>query len=268
MYYKKTKRSKIDRCNICLKTKELSWDHVPPKGCSNFESVEITSFFEKYTGYASDKTIIVSHNGLKYRTICKECNSFLGSTYDSDLNSLVKDIIGFVNSALIIPPVIKLKIRPLPIIKSITGHMLAAKKQLGEVKSDNLYREFVLDVNAPIPNNFNLFYWVYPFENTIIMRDFAMLAKRDGSIRNAAFFQLIKFFPIAFLFSDIENYENLQSLTKLAIGSNINTGIDLPIQFNKIVDRFWPERVGNNNIILVSEETENAVFVTKKTMKP
>ncbi len=76
MYYKKTKRSKIDQCNICLKTKELSWDHVPPKGCSNFESVEITSFFEKYTGNASDNTIIVSHNGLKYRTICKGMQFF------------------------------------------------------------------------------------------------------------------------------------------------------------------------------------------------
>ncbi len=48
--------------------------------------------------------------------------------------------------------------------------MLAAKKQLGEVKSDDWYREFVLDVNASIPKKFNLFYWVYPFENTIILR--------------------------------------------------------------------------------------------------
>ncbi len=74
----------------------------------------------------------------------------------------------------------------------------------------------------------------------------------------------MKFFPMAFLFSDIENYESLQSLTKLAIGSNMNTEIELPIQFNKIVDRFWPERVENNNIILASEETKMLFSSRKK----
>lgn len=263
MYYKKTKRDKIDRCNICLKSSALSWDHVPPKGCSNFGNTIINSFFDIYTGSNSHSTLL-SQNGLKYRTICSDCNSFIGAKYDEDLIDLTTNIVRFVNSDLIIPPNIKLMVKPLRIIKSITGHMLAAKKHLGDTRCDDIYRHFILDENTLIPQDFHLFYWVYPFENTIIMRDFAMPAKRDGKLRGAGFFQLVKFFPIAFLFSNLTEYEGLPSLTKLASGVSIDDEIEMPIAFNRIVDRYWPERVENNNIILASEETSNAVIAETK----
>ncbi|MBA7590926.1 hypothetical protein ES708_33070 [subsurface metagenome] len=239
MYYNKTKRAKLDKCNICLETKELSWDHVPPKRCSNHQKVEISSFFDKLTtNNLSDKPL-VSQNGMKYRTICKDCNSLLGSKYDNELNNLVKTLISFVNSNLLIPPVTKLKVRPLPIIKSIVGHVLAAKKQLDNVKSDNIYREFVLDENVPVPDKLNLFYWIYPFENTIIMRDFVMPAKRNGDFSKSAFFQLLKFFPLAFLISDINEYEGLTSLTHYSKGITLDKEVEIPIYFNRVVERFW-----------------------------
>jgi len=266
MYTKKTKRNKIDKCNICLKTTELTWDHVPPQGCLNFNKVEITSFFNKLAGHGIYEKTMVSQNGLKYRTICKTCNSLLGAKYDEELNNLVKTLTLFVNSDLLIPQRTSLNVKPLPIIKSVIGHILAAKKELDAAKFDTTYREFVLDEKSPIPDNLNLFYWIYPYENTIIMRDFVMPIKRDGDLKNTAFFQLLKFFPLAFLLTEVENYQGLSSLTTNK-SITMESKIDIPFNFNIQHDQFWPATVGKNDILVMSKETLNSVFITNKKTK-
>lgn len=184
-YIKKTKRNKVDICNICLELKEMTWDHVPPQGCSNHQKVEISSFFKKLSGERVQDKPILSQNGLKYRTICGDCNSLLGGKYDDELNNLVKTVLSFVESKLVLPQLITLIVKPLPIIKSVTGHILAAKKELDQVTYDKVFRAFVLDENAPVPEDLHLFYWVYPFDNTVVMRDFYMSATRDGNFGNA-----------------------------------------------------------------------------------
>ena len=44
MYYKKEKRKEIDLCNICGKSKRLTWDHVPPKCCNNRYAIKTNSW--------------------------------------------------------------------------------------------------------------------------------------------------------------------------------------------------------------------------------
>lgn len=270
MNYSKEKRERIDKCNICLQTKQLTWDHVPPQGCLNSHNIEIFSFFEKLAGRGEERKISFSQNGLKYRTICGECNSFLGSKYDDELNKLVKTLLQFVNSKLIIPPTIRLRVKPLPIIKSVVGHILAAKKQLDDVKYDNVFRQFVLDENVKVPDKLHLFYWIYPYENTIVMRDFIMPAERQGDFNKIAFSQLLKFFPLAFLLTEVDTYQGLPSLTTLTTLSKaltMETEVDIPIYFNRTHPPFWPEMVDDNNIMLTSRETSNAVFVKNKKIK-
>ena len=43
MHYKKEKRKDIDLCNICGKSKRLTWDHVPPKCCNNRYAIKTNS---------------------------------------------------------------------------------------------------------------------------------------------------------------------------------------------------------------------------------
>lgn len=46
MHYKKEKRKDIDLCNICGKSKRLTWDHVPPKCCNNRYAIKTNSWME------------------------------------------------------------------------------------------------------------------------------------------------------------------------------------------------------------------------------
>ncbi len=42
------------------------------------------------TGHAAKN--VVSQNGVKYRTLCKDCNEYIGAEYDETLNQFVRSI--------------------------------------------------------------------------------------------------------------------------------------------------------------------------------
>jgi hypothetical protein len=255
----KFKRNKIDCCNICLQVKEMTWDHIPPKGGIELTPMEINEVY-KFMTNASPKPEI-SQNGVKYRFICKDCNSKLGRYYDAALNDFSISVGRFLKSKsnLCFPEIIKIKTRPKAIIKSLLGHIVAAKAVIDEVKLDSKIRNFIFDDSAKIDDDIKIFYWIYPYDCVVIMRDFAMPAQRNGSFSSSGFFQIIKYFPIAYIITDLESYEGLPELTKYK-NYGINDEIELPIFLKRIEDYDWPERVENTNIVLASAETENGIL--------
>ena len=73
MYYKKEKRKEIDLCNICGKSKRLTWDHVPPKCCNNRYAIKTNSWME---GIPEESSYAKKYqNGIKFRSLCDECNN-------------------------------------------------------------------------------------------------------------------------------------------------------------------------------------------------
>ena len=85
--YARKKRNKKDRCNICGRVSDLTWDHVPPKFCFNDERTQYNSIFEINN---KKQYMHIAQNGIKYRSICAECNNnLLGSNYDKEYKKLV-----------------------------------------------------------------------------------------------------------------------------------------------------------------------------------
>lgn len=82
MYYAKSKREKVSICNLCRETKDMSWDHVPPKGGVTLSAVKMETVFSLMAGDSEQAKFRESQNGMKYRTICSDCNSYLGSEFD------------------------------------------------------------------------------------------------------------------------------------------------------------------------------------------
>ena len=70
MHYKKEKRKDIDLCNICGKSKRLTWDHVPPKCCNNRYAIKTNSWME---GIPEESSYTKKYqNGIKFRSLCDE----------------------------------------------------------------------------------------------------------------------------------------------------------------------------------------------------
>lgn len=261
MPYEKRKRNKIDRCNICLAQKELSWDHIPPKGGIVLSSVEIKNIFQIIAGRPDDQYRI-SQNGVKYRTICSACNSKLGSDFDPVLNSLNETITRYLKSHLILPKVLYLKVKPKRLIKAILGHIIAAKFNIDESVFDAEVRKYLISDTEQLPKEANIFFWIYPYDNTVIMRDF-MIPANLGDFSSMTFCHLLKYFPIAFIVTGEEKFRGLPCLTKYKDFA-LDEECEIQINLNSVELPDWPERVDNSNILVASAETNHGIFATPR----
>jgi hypothetical protein len=260
------KREKVSLCNICRTKARMTWDHVPPKGGIELKPVEQESVFHRLTTDQKEKVFTISQNGVKFRTICGKCNNdWLGGKYDPALNEFTLTTGKLLQAAIQLPPVINVRARPTAIIRAILGHLLAAKSDIDDVVLDNEIRSFFFDEDAPIPDSIYVFYWIYPYASIIVLRDFVMPAVR-GKFEGAGFFNLLKYFPIAYLVSDIQSYEGLSELT---IFRNLKSSefANIPIPLHKVQHYAWPETVEDQHMVMVSKSIQSSVYATPRKKK-
>lgn len=258
MHYVKNKRAKVGPCNICTNTCSLSWDHVPPKGSIEISTVEMRVLYETLAGKDEDLKIRESQNGLKYRTICSECNEFLGRNYDQVIKDFAISVGRYLKSNLTFATVVNHRTKPVKLMRGILGHILSAKVEFDNVQLDEQVRNFIFDENAIIPDDIHIFYWVYPYDCTIILRDVAMPSVR-GNFSNSGFFQIFKYFPIAYIVTNLTAYERLDELT-IYRHLPIDEEVDIPIRLDRTEHYHWPEIVDRGNIVMGGQSASNAVL--------
>jgi hypothetical protein len=266
LYFTKFKREKVSKCNICKKRKHLSWDHVPPKGGIYLSAVEQETVFSQMTVTKINRKYSISQNGVKYRTICKECNEKIGREFDPVLNGFARGIGNILKSNLILPSIIYYKTKPNLLIRAILAHLLAAKVDIDKVTMDEQIRNFIFDENASIPEEINIFYWVHPYTNIFIIRDIAMLAIRGKFGGKVGFFSILKYFPIAYLISNLKEYEGLSELTSYR-NSKPQDIIDIPINLKDARRPEWPEIVDDGNMIAGGQSIQCSVSAIPKNKK-
>lgn len=171
-YYKKIKRSREDYCNICGQHRELTYDHIPPKCC--FNSTKIIPL-ETMSGQAENYNPFCTQNGLKYRSICSQCNNGLLAKYDKALEEFVRKI----KDALMSEDYHEKRIfnvRANAIAKSVCGHFLAMKDSYDEqCIVDQRMRDYVQHPNMLPPKGSSLLLRYYPYSTVFLLRDATIL---------------------------------------------------------------------------------------------
>jgi hypothetical protein len=122
-------------CNICQQPRKLSDDHVPPQACPTAKSRVISKLLYEMVGDRSFRPRI-SQSYVYYKTICSECNNNLGSKYDLALSEFSKKVQSFVESSIALPDLFEVECYPNAILRSILGHLLAAKTETDQVVID------------------------------------------------------------------------------------------------------------------------------------
>ena len=260
----KFKRNRIDVCNICRKTKELTWDHVPPKGGITLSSVEIDTIYKKLDTEQDTKKVL-SQNGVKYRTVCSGCNSQLGLHFDPVLNEFNKTVALFLKSKLILPAQLSVKTKPIRLMKAVLGHLLSAKTEIDNSKLDHKIRILLASDLADFPEDIHIFYWIYPYNVTVIMRDFMTLNIARPST-NIVFLNVIKYFPIAFLVTDSTQYEGLDDVRDLSVYKSLGIDDEAEVIINlRTVKAYnFPEAVDNHTIVFMSQESQAGIIATPR----
>lgn len=262
MHYYKFKRSDCV-CNLCKKQfpNGLSWDHVPPKGSIDLSDMWVEDRTNYYRGTQSKP--VTSQNGLKYKTICRDCNTFL-SPYDMAFKDMIESIRKFVYTKLILPYNVNIVVNPIKIAKCILGHMLASKVGFCTSTYDDSIRQYLFSDNAILPEGIRIFYWFYPYNCTIISNDIYELDTNTGI---QTFYSVLKCFPIAF--TVVFNDSIINNTNELVIYSSDTIETKRWINFNFRLFHQWdyPERILDNIIHLVPQEKTDIVAYPKKVHK-
>ncbi len=82
------KGTKIGKCKLCLKTKELNFEHIPPRSAFNKDTkyyiFDQTEYYKKAREYTFNNLKPKSRKeqgGIGQFSFCIDCNGFLGSNY-------------------------------------------------------------------------------------------------------------------------------------------------------------------------------------------
>jgi hypothetical protein len=200
----KIKGSKEGCCNICWQSSQLTRDHIPPKACVKPTALELITLTQ-YLTKPSEKPVI-SQSGLCIPSICGNCNNnLLGTEYDPELISVSKQIASLLKGqqelGLLLPETIKLNVKPQRLIRAVIGHTLAGRSPTLEqphasAPFPKALRDYFLDPSKNIADEIEVYYWVYPFNNQVVINGFSINSViGEGNISGSC---LLKFFPLAF----------------------------------------------------------------------
>ena len=225
----------------------MSWDHVPPKGGIGKNAVEIRSINQVFTGDADHQQAKESQNGLKLRTICKQCNELLGHSYDPTLNEFAITIGNTLKVNFAIPQEMSFETQPNKLVRAILGHLVAAKVDIEPSLFDEGARDYVLDATMSLPKNIHVFYWFYPHSHISVMRDFAIYDFKNKA-SNIPFCQMLKYFPIAYIVSTTPDFRGLPKINPY-LSNDLEAASRIPVNFGVNYPLFWPEAPQGTQIL-------------------
>lgn len=254
LHYVKIKRDKIGQCNICGKESTLSWDHVPPKGSIISSDVEIITIANSFNEIENPPREM-SQNGMKFRTICPECNNLIGSKYDVVFNDFIKRLIISIKNEFEKTKFIEIGVNIEVLVKSIFAHMLAAKGEIENTVPDSKMKEFLLEDKDF--EYFNIHYWFYPYYVNQVIRDI-LVAKIN--VHDNALVSVLKLYPIAFLVTDSNLF--LGDIPRLNdyYDDISDNSIVIKFDLSKFYDFRWPIIVDNNTLIAGGQSLNSSVF--------
>lgn len=273
-YEKKKRKNKVDNCNICGNVLPLTWDHVPPKFCFNDGTVKYNSMM----GFHNQKyKKTISQNGIKFRTICDDCNNrLLGAEYDREYKKLVECLYNlYITPGETAQYVIIQGLKINRIARAIVGHLLAAREDYFVGGIENELRKFVLDKKALPPTELKLLYYTYIYNTVMIIRDIVptKFGNQDYKIPSC-FMSCLNTFPMAFILaSDCKDDCGLYDMFELCT-ENIDEEIDIKIDllsylFPNHKERrhpYWPCNVSDEetgvSMILTSEVAQQNSIMT------
>jgi hypothetical protein len=258
-----TRGPKEGKCNICGSYGKLTEDHTPPKGSVKISQVLVNTLTEILELDESSSTHRHSQNGLKFRSLCKECNNnILGGNYDVALNQFSHNVKSLLNSGLQLPSILTVKGVPSKIARAIYGHLCAVGvDQYFDSDRNRIMRDWFYDEQCTTPDFFNIYYWPYPFQKQILIRN-AIL--KDLRFEENAIIWLMKYFPIAFLIvwynpKDYQ-YPNLGNFSKLI---DLKKEIEIPIRLTNIPEEHWPETPSKTTIFAFDRNLAVGAVVSK-----
>ena len=199
-------------------------------------------------------------SGIKYRSICEECNNVILGENDKIYQLFTREIIKHLESGILLNKIaIPVKINRL--CRALVGHALAAKESFEpEVIPDQIMREYVLDKSKKL-DELKLYVWIYPYKSIIVTRDFVVRGYSSGTFPTGMISAAIMSYPLAYIVSDGESdcgLDDIGILTTEGIEDEVDVVLHMDTMLLNGTQDYkpfnWPVNVGDdkkNSAIMV-----------------
>jgi len=251
-------------CNICRLKANLTRDHVPPKCCGNDKDVVARRIYADEM--IAESIDVRARGGLRYKTLCETCNGnkVLGG-WDDALGEFTAQVETIVDPALDLPQHVTFHVRAGAILRSILGHIVAAKTQDDDSALDHNIREYLLG-RAQLDPEIRVYAWLYPYRPIVVARDFMFFQIAGDGLQVGGLASLIKFYPLAFCVLDHEHSSIdthfLTTLHELA-DTAPDASADLVVWRSPIIDPSWPQRPKGNHMVIAGKTFFDSVTTTE-----
>jgi hypothetical protein len=142
--------------------------------------------------------------------------------------------------------------------------LIAAKVSGNSSLFDTEVRPCILDETIPVPDKYQLHYWIYPNHKTIVMRDAMSLNNWPmKSTKHMIYFQTLKFFPLGFWVvdrSDITSPPRFGDFN--AVEPAVLREVTIDLQATRRAD--FPEGPTSDGVTLFTQESGAAAVARRR----
>lgn len=244
-------------CALCKQYSQLTENHVPPEGVGNSDRWIAQSYMT--TVAAKPDMYFGRHfpGGIRFRTLCKACNSSLGGSEDKALIDFYERVRRLLDSPLQIPGTMQIPAKPNLIVRGLMAHIASANDSGIPTPFDGEARDIFLGKRSLRLSSWNLYYWIYLGEEMFLMRS-AFLGKWHPL--ELTEIQLLKAPPLAFMFARKSRFYGLPNMVQF-VQNRDDAEIDVPIILNRRDQNpVWPAVAERDQIIFLGGPGANAIL--------
>lgn len=260
MNYIKQKRKQVDRCNICGRVTKLTWDHVPPKAVLNEPNTYANTLFSEYELPSPNKHMAHYQSGIKYRSICADCNNavlgkndFVYKNFIDEIVTQLEMVAKAIQQGIALPRRITVNVKINRILRAICGHFLAMKTIYDDKNlADEYLRTYVQDESLRLEKE-NLFSWFYPYSTVVNVRDLATKGHYTQT-HPTGLISVMAAYPLAYMISsDDETKCRVDNLGKYST-ERIEDTVPVTLHFdtalfvgvNQVKHFAWPVNISDD----------------------
>jgi hypothetical protein len=238
-------------CALCRNYSDLTEDHIPPGAVGNDGRWIAHSYL---TTASADKELIFGRefrSGIRFRTICADCNNKLGGREDKALTNFFEKTSKLLNSPLILTSTMRIPAKPNLIYRAVLAHLIAANDSGVPTAFDIEGRNIFNGKQNLRLSSWSLFYWIYNGPSIFVMRNAYYTIWHPLEIVPI---QILKCYPLAFVFAQKPWFGGLPNLLQF-VQSRDDEEIELPLLMGARENHeTWPAvPVGNTSILLAGD---------------
>jgi hypothetical protein len=239
-------------CALCRTYANLTEDHIPPEAVGNSGNWIARSYLANAAG---DKELLFGREfrgGIRFRTLCAECNNGLGGREDKALADFFERVLKRVDSPLILNQIMRIPAKPNLIYRALMAHIIAANDSGVPNGFDAEGRNIFFGKQSLGLSTWNLFYWIYTGSSIFLMRNAYYATWNPVEVIPI---QVLKCYPLAFMFAQKPWFGGLPNLLQF-VRIKDDEEVELPIlMYARDGHEAWPVVPSASTLMLMAGDS-------------